>query len=71
MDKEGAVADAVKTQLMSEDVLVEDFGGETQCGSVSARTGAGVEDLLNKILLQVRICGMLACTLCDSACSCI
>jgi translation initiation factor IF-2 len=54
MDKEGSTADAVMTQLMSEDVLVEDFGGDTQCAQVSAKTGAGVEDLLNKILLQVR-----------------
>lgn len=54
MDKEGSTADAVMTQLMSEDVLVEDFGGDTQCAQVSAKTGAGIEDLLNKILLQVR-----------------
>ena len=41
-DLPSADADRVKTQLTEEDVLVEDFGGQTPCTSISAKTGLGL-----------------------------
>ena len=55
MDKEGADPDRVKTELMSHSVLVEEFGGETQCVLVSAKTGEGIQELLEQISIQVLI----------------
>lgn len=53
MDKEDADISGVVAGLLKEDVLLEEFGGEVQCAHVSAKTGAGLEDLLDKILMQV------------------
>lgn len=39
--------------LLEEGVLLEEFGGETQCAHISAKTGAGLDDLIDKISLQV------------------
>lgn len=55
MDKEGADPSAAVAGLLEEGVLLEEFGGETQCAHISARTGAGLDDLLDKINLQVCI----------------
>jgi translation initiation factor IF-2 len=41
--------DRVKTQLAEANVLVEDFGGQTPCVCISAKTGKGVPDLLEMI----------------------
>jgi translation initiation factor IF-2 len=38
---------------MSLDLLVEEFGGEVQCAKVSAKAGVGIDDLLDKVMLQV------------------
>jgi translation initiation factor IF-2 len=38
---------------MKYDVLVEEFGGDAQCSLISAKKGIGIDDLLEKILLQV------------------
>ncbi len=48
-DLEVAAPDRVKTQLTEVDVIVEDYGGTVPCVSVSAKTGAGVESLLEMI----------------------
>lgn len=53
MDKEGADARDAVAGLLEEGVLLEEFGGETQCAHISAKTGAGLGDLLDKISLQV------------------
>jgi translation initiation factor IF-2 len=42
----------VKQQLMHHNVQVEDFGGDVLSAEVSAKTGKGIEDLLEKVLLQ-------------------
>ena len=42
----------VKQQLLHHSVNVEDFGGDVLCAEVSAKTGKGIEDLLEKVLLQ-------------------
>jgi len=42
----------VKQGLLQEDVQIEEFGGQTLCAEVSALKGDGVDDLLEKVLLQ-------------------
>lgn len=50
-------ADPVKTmtELTQYDVLTEDFGGEVLSAQISAKTGTGIDDLLDKIMLQAEI----------------
>jgi translation initiation factor IF-2 len=55
MDKDGANPDKVKEQLAQENVLVEDWGGKYQCQHVSAKTGEGIEDLLEKVLIESEV----------------
>ncbi len=52
IDLPGADPDAVKQQLLSHEVVVEEFGGEVLSQPVSAETGEGIDELLEKILLQ-------------------
>ncbi len=40
--------------LLDHGVVVEDFGGDIQSALISARSGSGVEELLEKILLQAK-----------------
>jgi translation initiation factor IF-2 len=51
-DKPEANADRIKQQLSERNILVEDWGGEVQCAEISAKTGAGIDDLLEKVLLE-------------------
>ncbi|MDE2156710.1 MAG: translation initiation factor IF-2 [Xanthomonadaceae bacterium] len=55
MDKEGANPDNVKQGLVKYDVVPEDWGGDVQFVPVSAKTGAGVEDLLDAISIQAEV----------------
>ncbi len=55
MDKEGADPDRVKSELAAKDVIPEDWGGDTQFIEVSAHTGAGIDDLLDAVLLQAEV----------------
>ena len=55
IDKEGANPQQIMTDLMSYDLLVEEFGGEVQCALVSAKQGSGIGELLDKVLLQTEI----------------
>ncbi|WP_455220357.1 translation initiation factor IF-2 [Kaarinaea lacus] len=52
IDKEEAQPDRVKQELVAEEVVPEDWGGDTQFIEVSAKTGKGIDDLLDAILLQ-------------------
>ncbi len=52
MDKEGASPDRVMQELVAEEVVPEEWGGDVQFVKVSAKTGEGIEDLLGAILLQ-------------------
>jgi len=45
----------VKQELLQHDVAVEDFGGDVLSAEVSAKTGQGIDDLLDKILLQAEL----------------
>lgn len=52
IDKPNADQDRVKQELVAKEVIPEDWGGDTIFVPVSAKTGAGVDDLLDAILLQ-------------------
>ena len=52
MDKPGANPDKIKQQLAERDVIVEEYGGDTQIAEVSAMTGDGIDDLLEKVLIE-------------------
>ncbi len=52
MDKEDADPDRVKQELASQEVIPEDWGGDTLMSQVSAITGEGVDTLLDSVLLQ-------------------
>ena len=51
VDKPDANPDRVKTELAEFNVVIEDYGGDVPLVAVSARTGAGLEDLLDMVLL--------------------
>lgn len=55
MDKPEANPDRVLQQLAEREVLVEDWGGDVLCRRISAKTGDGVEELLELIALQSEI----------------
>ena len=55
MDLPGADPDRVKRQLSENDLLVEDWGGEIVSVNVSARTGDGINDLLENLELVAEI----------------
>ena len=55
MDKPDANPEKVKQDLTQYGLVCEDWGGETICVPVSAKTGEGVDDLLEMILLQADV----------------
>lgn len=55
MDKEAANADRVKTQLAEMEIMPVEWGGSYEFVGVSAKTGMGIEDLLETLLLQADI----------------
>ncbi len=55
MDRAQANAEKVMQQLADHNVLVEQYGGKVQCAMVSAHTGDGVNDLMEKILLEAEV----------------
>lgn len=55
MDKPGAKPDHIKQQLAGRNLVPEEWGGKTIYAEVSAKTGAGVEKLMEMILLQAEI----------------
>ena len=60
MDKEGADPDRVKNELSQHDVLPEDWGGDVQFIEVSAKTGLGIDNLLDAILIQSEVLELTA-----------
>jgi len=55
MDKEGVDPDRVKNELSARDVIPEDWGGDVPFIPVSAKTGMGIETLLEAVLLQAEL----------------
>jgi translation initiation factor IF-2 len=60
IDKPGGNLDRVKQELVSEGVLPEEYGGDSPFISVSAKTGQGIDDLLESVLLQAEILELMA-----------
>ncbi|MBR7157491.1 MAG: translation initiation factor IF-2, partial [Bacteroidales bacterium] len=52
IDKPCAYPEKIREQLSQMNILVEDWGGKYQCQEISAKKGIGVEDLLEKVLLE-------------------
>lgn len=60
IDKPQANPEKVKEDLASLNILVEDWGGKYQCQEISAKTGQGVNELLEKILLEASLLDLQA-----------
>ena len=60
IDKSDADPSRVKNDLLTHDVVAEDFGGDTQMVELSAKTGQGVDDLLDAISLQAEVLDLQA-----------
>ncbi|WP_127106586.1 translation initiation factor IF-2 [Pararhodobacter zhoushanensis] len=59
-DKHGADANRVRTELLQHEVVVEEMGGDVQAVEVSAKTGKGLDTLLEAIALQAEILELTA-----------
>lgn len=55
IDKPTANTENIKKQLAEINVLVEDWGGKYQCQEISAKKGIGIDELLDKILLEAEL----------------
>ena len=55
MDKPDSNIERVRAELISEEVVPEEFGGDSPFVSVSAKTGMGIDDLLEQVLLQAEV----------------
>ena len=55
IDKPNANPENVKTQLSSMNLLIEEWGGSIQSQDISAKTGEGIPELLEKVLLEAEI----------------
>ena len=60
IDKPGANPERVRQELITEGVVPEAYGGDAMFVEVSAKTGAGIDDLLEGILLQAEILELTA-----------
>lgn len=60
IDREAANPDKIKEQLANENVLLEDWGGKFQSQEISAKTGLGIPELLEKVLLEAEILDLKA-----------
>ncbi|MBB3214319.1 translation initiation factor IF-2 [Herbaspirillum sp. Sphag1AN] len=60
IDKQGANLDRVKQELVAEGVVPEEYGGESPFIPVSAKTGEGVDTLLENVLLQAEVLELTA-----------
>jgi translation initiation factor IF-2 len=62
IDKHGADPDRVRNDLGKQNVIPEEWGGDTMFVNVSAHTGAGIDQLLESILLQAEVLDLKAPT---------
>jgi len=60
IDKQGANTDRVTQELVAEGVVPEEYGGESPFVPVSAKTGAGIDALLENVLLQAEVLELTA-----------
>lgn len=62
IDKPGANLERVKQELVGEQVVPEEYGGDSPFVEVSAKTGQGIDDLLEQVLLQAEVLELKAPT---------
>ena len=62
IDKSSADPMRVKSELLTEQVVAEEFGGDVQMIEISAKTGQGIDDLLDAISLQAEVLELKAVT---------
>ncbi|GAB3571152.1 translation initiation factor IF-2 [Spirosoma luteolum] len=55
VDKPGADAEKIRTELASMNLLVEEWGGKYQAQEISSKSGMGVDELLEKVLLEAEL----------------
>lgn len=55
IDKPGANPEKIKEELAQMNILVEDWGGKFQCQEISAKKGIGIDELLEKVLLEAEL----------------
>lgn len=55
VDKPNANPEKIKEELSNINILVEDWGGKYQCQHISAKTGEGIDELLEKVLLEAEL----------------
>ncbi len=60
IDKPGANADRIREELAGMDILVEDWGGKFQAQEISAKNGTGIDELLEKVLLESELLELAA-----------
>ena len=60
IDKPGANPDKIREALSQMNILVEEWGGKVQCQEISAKKGTGIEDLLEKVLLEAEMLNLKA-----------
>lgn len=67
VDKDGIDLDKIKNELAQHEIIPEDWGGDTMFALVSAKTGQGVDNLLELILLQAEVLDLKAITDCPAS----
>ena len=60
VDKDGANTDKVREELSAMNMLVEDWGGKYQSQEISSKSGLGINDLLEKVLLEAELLELTA-----------
>jgi translation initiation factor IF-2 len=60
VDKPDAQPERVKNELITHEVVPEEYGGETMFREVSAKTGKGIDELLEAVLLQAEVLELMA-----------
>ncbi|WP_448530165.1 translation initiation factor IF-2 [Raineya sp.] len=60
IDKPTANPDKIREQLAAENILVEEWGGKYQCQEISSKSGQGIDELLEKVLLEAEILDLKA-----------
>lgn len=60
VDKPSANPDKIRESLSKNNILVEEWGGKYQCQEISAKSGKGIEELLEKVLLEAELLNLKA-----------
>jgi len=66
IDLPAANSENIKKQLSERNILVEEWGGKYQCAEISAKKGTGIDDLLDKILIESEVLDLKANHTCNA-----